>query len=325
MTHDINLLRYSSNDVKHLTQSSLTRLLSAEIELCGFKRLNKDSFNNLHSVLTAWNCTVVRDGSLSAGGVEINTHPASGDFWLDQIHNIMSVAQAAGTWVDCTAGCHIHVNCLDFDYLALARLLRILACVEAGLYSIIPSGRADNRYCKFWAMHYLSAIRRAEDNLTGDMKQYSLIYRRHILNSFYGFTSKTEISRAKRNKGNDARYRGINLHSYLHRGTMEFRMPPGTIYSDNIINWGLILGAITEYAKNSDMDNVKQVCKEVEQAIFANNIYNSTYFDLTASFLKQSFTLLLSFAPTIIVADWLTERRKWAKNINHNSECLEQS
>ena len=52
----------------------------------------------------------------------------------------------------------------------------------------------------------------------------------------------------KCDKYNSARYYACNLHSWLYRGTVELRLPPGTVVGAKIANWGMLWAGIVEFA-----------------------------------------------------------------------------
>ena len=55
-----------------------------------------------------------------------------------------------------------------------------------------------------------------------------------------------EDSGISREKYNDSRYHGLNLHARFYLGTIEFRYHSGTLNSEKIINWVKICNSIIE-------------------------------------------------------------------------------
>lgn len=60
--------------------------------------------------------------------------------------------------------------------------------------------------------------------------------------------SVTVYREMKRDKYNNARYKACNLHSWLYRGTVELRLPSGTVQGDKIAQWGILWGTIVDTA-----------------------------------------------------------------------------
>lgn len=316
---DVNLLRYVEGPS---TINKSPRLLAAEIEVCGLKK--KAGGTEVKKMVKGWHGAIVGDGSLPSGGFEINTHPASYDFWVHQVNDICSALKEAKAWVDQRAGCHTHVDCRDLDYLKLAGVLRLIACAEAGFYALINRDRATGEnFCQFWSLNYLQKLRAAEGTFRHDMdeRKVTLLYRKYILHALYGYSDKKRIHDASRGKGNGPRYRGVNLHSFLHRGTIEFRMPNGTIYPENIINWGMLLANTIDVGAGRSMEEIKEICKPVEQKVFEVPGLPARWTDCSKAILTASIDLVKGLAPTDVVLDWIKERIKRANGLHSATEA----
>ena len=311
--HAVNLALYV--DPKPPTsQYPSRRLLAAEIELCGF---TKADGTNIYEILSSWHASAVSDGSLPGGGIELNTHPAGGEFWVSQIQDICTAVQARGAWVNDRAGCHIHVDCRDANYLDLAKIIRVLSCAEMLFFGMIPCSRRLNRFCTMWAWNYLVALRNVEKSISPneDDRIRLVKYREVLLKALYGFSSKSDVEKVKRNKSHQNRYRGINLHSFLHRGTIELRIPPGTIYATNIINWGFLVAYLVDYAKASSMTTVIRDSLSIEEAISKLILRFGSDYEYNSVAMKYSQEYVLSILPNSVVKDWIHERIKWASTV----------
>jgi hypothetical protein len=248
----INLARYAATTPMELVQCSTKRLMSAEVEICGYE----DSTRVLKEVLKLWNCSVVHDGSLPTGGFEINMHPASGDYWHAQCANIEEGLAEAKAFVDNQAGCHTHIDCRDCSYTDIAKVLLLYGPIEKYLFSMIPSNRRTNNHCIRYGdvysndlhqsfMHFSLPMFKAKPIQTTDE-----ICKVAIIRALYGYAHpQLELNRLKRSKSFNGRYRAINMHSFIHRGTIEFRFPPGTVRSINIRNWGILLAHLVDTAR----------------------------------------------------------------------------
>lgn len=308
---NVNLAKYitTPDTVKHNASS---RLVSAEIEICGVK----DDTRYLNKALEAWDASVVGDGSLPSGGFEINTHPAAGDYWVSQVEDICDGLASAKAWVNNRAGCHTHVDARDFGYLKLAQFLRLWGCVEPAVYQMLPVNRRNSTYCEYWAMRYLKSIHGVDtvataNNIT-DERKLVVLYRKAILQDLYKAYSKETVLKVRGSKQTGARYRGLNLHSWFYRGTIEFRMPPGTVYPENIKNWGIMLANLLDLAAYRTPEEIKRLTQEAETAIQRYNLYTSAAEQCIASAFEPCVKLLKHLAPTIAVRDWITERIKTA-------------
>ena len=311
----VNLARYKA-DAQTSQYNANLRLIAAEIEVCGSNIIPKAITKpyTLLSCLQNWNCSVVSDGSLPEGGFEINTHPASGDYWVMQIRDLTQALEEACAWVNGRAGCHIHIDCRDIDFQGLARILRLVANVEAGLYSLIPKHRAHSaQYCLYWSANYLQAIRDIDvythpglENITA--RKAELLYRNSIFKAIYAFNGKADIQAVSEKKYHDTRYRGVNVHSFVYRRTLEFRMPGGMLDTESITNWGILLATLVEDANNLSHTQLCHMVQDIEPLVV--NQKESEFQNLSESLVEKSLTLLKTFAPTPRIRDWIIATAK---------------
>ena len=309
----VNLARYIPS-YETLRQNPSPRLLSAEIEICGV--LNNTG--TLNAALEGWNASVVSDGSLPVGGFEINTHPAGGDYWIAQVKDICNGLSEAGARVDSRAGCHTHVDARDFNYVDMVRALRLISCAEWGLFQLIPKVRRTSSYCGYWATHYLKAIHAADEKLKEETneRKITLLCRSAVLKPLYNSEDRATVKKVRMSKSGGSRYRAINVHSWLYRGTLEFRLPPGAVYPQNIINWGLLLGNIVDVAKGRTESEICRLTKSLEEYIFDWELYEKpvSVLALDTKFTDMSLDLVKNLCPSSEVRDWVIERVKTMKN-----------
>lgn len=259
-----------------------TRLLSAEIETCG----NIESAKELNLTLHKWRCSVVMDGSLPGSGFEINTHPASGDQFVAMAWDIYSAFKSCRAWWDYHAGCHIHVDARDYGYTDVAKLLKVYHRLEDAFYQLIPRERRESHYCQRCAGTYMAEIKKAEVGKAERNERLQMLqYRSHILNALYGVSNpdKYFIKTAKLSKGTDRRYRGLNLHSWVHRGTVEFRFVGFQSTATDLINFAALLTSLLDICKSNPAFEIPAEAKQP----------------------------LLYIAPTQAVKDWVIERTRF--------------
>jgi hypothetical protein len=284
----VNLARYRERG---------RRLLSAEIEVCGIAK----RWDAVESVVKAWNGSVVEDGSLPYGGFEINTHPASGRYWDTQIREICEALKAAKAYVTQAAGCHMHVDCRDFNYTKLALFVRILAYVEGAMFCMVPVGRRTNGACTPCGLRYVQSINHVRKYMDKfNERQREVAYRQAILTALYGFYKKSDVESVRKTKRHMKRYRSINLHSWVHRGTVEVRIPQGMVYPENIINWGLMLEKLANVAETHTHDSIESV------------IGTQQYWSSTGMLREPSIALLKSLCPEL--EQWIDERIRYFDN-----------
>ena len=307
--HPINLSRYLPTDPKFLTHHPSPRLCSAEIEVCGFRNFTHIRQEAIQAVMKAWSISAVGDGTLPATGVEFNTHPAGGDFWVNQISDLMRECQYAGVWVTGSAGCHIHVDCRDYNYEQLAKLLLLCSAIEPTFFNMVSKARRENSYCVMWCQHYGKMIHEISGKAYDNPRSQLVALRDVILKGIYGFAGRKEIYAIKTTKTHKNRYRALNVHSYMFRGTIEFRIPEGSIYPDTIINWGRLLTILVDFAKATPMSDIQALVQPMTSFIMTSltetEAQRNIYRQVTT---KASLDVLFSLPLPTDLKEWITTR-----------------
>jgi hypothetical protein len=189
---------------------------------------------------------IVSDGSIS--GVEVVSPPASGDKFLEVINKICSSLANDNAEINTDCGLHCHIEAKDLTWYDIRKVIKVYAKIENELYSLIAKSRRNNQYCHQCGEDYLQDLNNSckpKDN------------KKTLMKNIWDETS-TKNFKERKYGPNNARYHGLNLQSWLFRGTIEFRMHQGTINASKIINWGLLLASIIDFAANhteKEIDN----------------------------------------------------------------------
>lgn len=226
-----------------------SRYISAEIECSGIGGYGK----LIYDVVRHWGGGTVGDGSLNERGFEINSSPAGGDLYAQQINEICAAIKLQNGSIDRRCGLHVHVDARDMNYYDIRRLVRVYAAIEDALFSMVSPERLEgvidadgklHQYCQPCGKKYIAAIEEGRlpyDKIKSD-----------IITSVYSRPSTQDLRYRKRGNG-IPRYNALNLHSWFYRGTIEARMFDGCIEPDPIIRWGIMWAMIADYAvKSSD-------------------------------------------------------------------------
>lgn len=298
---------------KELKLNPSPRLLSAEVETCGYS-VGKATDLNHH--LKAWNSSVVRDGSLPEGGFEINTHPAGGDHWMRMCSELYTAMTKAKVKFNHQAGCHIHVDARDLGYTQVANMIRLYYYTETAMYRLIAKERRNNHYCAMCASGYMMAITRvapAIKRATKDLER-TLIYRQAIMNELYKTKAslvkgvpKSFVVGVRQDKSSGPRYRGLNLHSWIHRGTIEFRFPGHQPSAHDLQMMGCMLANFLDLSKRTEeeiLGMVEPIEKQWKTVPDTDAIANA------------STEFLCSLSPMPAVTDWIRERTKFYNSLN---------
>lgn len=227
------------------------RYLSVEIEAADINEGNR-----VESVVRKWKGSVVVDGSLPSTGFEINTAPAGGDLFVNQVTEICRALNDSSAKVTADCGLHVHIDARDFDYYMVRRLVNVYAAIEPALFAMASKSRRSSNYCIPCGEKYKSAM---ADGAAG----YKLA-KSKIIKTVYAFDTETKkenvydsraLARLKKEKYFSGRYNALNLHSWFHRGTIECRLFNGTVNADKITCWGMLWAAILDYvAKHTDKE-----------------------------------------------------------------------
>lgn len=257
----------------------LRRKLGTEIEIAG--KLAGGSRKEMKNALVKWAASVVRDGSLPDKGVEIVTSPAGGDKWREMMKYLGGGLDSLRAIVDSSCGNHVHVDATDLGAWDLRRVIQLYAHVEDVLFAALPATRRNSTYCIPCGPTYLEWLKDGNKKLNKRwlaMKQYGI-----TVNSVVRATCGADASQKQKNAEVDAtikdrathkydstRYKALNLHSFWHRGTIEFRHAHGTANWLQIMHWGIVCGSVVEFAaKHSDSEVLKLLGKTPQEALLS--------------------------------------------------------
>jgi hypothetical protein len=252
------------------------RMLAVEIEVSALAALVVGDGARVSAIsknAQLWGQTVCLDASLPAGGFEINSSPANGDAFIQQMKDTQQVLTLAGAQANERCGMHVHVDARDFRYAHLANLIQIYCKIEIALYAMLPMRRRMGKYsvpCRDTIAPLLTAanetVKAVKDielvRLLKNMgvsqigkKEPKVAHKPQIAmtvaNRLYGKASSFGSGSVKRppvQGGDTIRYWGLNLHSWFLRKTIEFRMWPGSVSLHEMMMWPQILAAILDAA-----------------------------------------------------------------------------
>lgn len=162
---------------------------------------------------------LVRDGSC---GLELVSPILSGEDGLRQIEVVCGVMKELHAKVDRSCGLHVHVDARGLSQKDIAKVFIGYARYEPMFDALMPESRRRNfnSYCA----SIKSAVQYAED-FSDDL--------RRAYNRYFG-----------------TRYTKVNLESLIRHGSIEFRQHSGTIESEKINNWiVLMVGFVDEIIK----------------------------------------------------------------------------
>jgi len=233
----------------------IDRLVGCELEAENGDR--SQLFNNLDKT-----CGIEDDGSLcGSGSAEVQTSPRSMLQAEKLIEDTCEVMTEAGfdTQDEC-AGLHVHIDFSDHrhDFKMIARLFRTMYAIEDIIYASLRKNRTNNTYCVPLKNGY--AFSDVKVKMVKD----------EMLRKYYKDSNVIIIKSSFNNKYptiQNIRYNGLNLHSIMYRGTVEFRHHEGSLDSKEIIQWVSLLSQIVDYAVNHySIKEVVRILKAKDKA-----------------------------------------------------------
>ena len=243
--------------IKLFKENTSHRTIGVEIEtsIC-------DTDGDIRDKIIEWGGEIVPDGSVD--GIEVVTAPANGDLFLKQIKEVCEALRNDNADVDRKCGLHVHIGAKDFHWYDLRKLIILYASVEDMLFQMVPKSRRDNNYCRPCGDDLMANLIKKNSN-----KESKAV----IANNIYG---QTDTKGFKTYQKPRQRYRALNLHSWVYRGTVEFRLHSGTIDYDKITKWSMLLAAIVDYAYNHTEKEVIETARKYKNNIkyIINDIKN---------------------------------------------------
>jgi len=241
---------------KHHMVNPTSRYIAAEIECAGIYGDGMDIYNTVRK----WGGATVGDGSLNIRGFEVNSAPAGGDLYVNQIEDICASIKAQSGFIDEKCGLHVHVDGRDMNYYDIRRFVRVYAAIEDALFAMVSPQRIEgivddkgerHQYCQPCGKKYVAQIEEGRlpyDKIKSD-----------VITSVYSMptTHIGGINVRYRKRGNHIpRYNALNLHSWFFRGTIEARMYDGTLEANEIVLWGIMWAMIADYVVHSTDEQV---------------------------------------------------------------------
>lgn len=258
--------------VNSLIDQNLGRSIGLEIELSEF-----GTIKNWKGI----KYTISRDASVHPSGQEMVLVPACGRELQENIYNLGIALISSRCEVNNTCGLHVHVDARDFGWWEIRKLLIMWLGIEKEMfhYFVNDKNRITGSYCIPYRKHGNSLgsfkVPNFESNLITQSVPISAIKSMWISMFYEGRFTPTSggksklldgfsetYKRHKRDKYFSPRYYALNIHSWLYRGTVEFRLKEGVIDGVEIRDWALLCGWIVEIANKITFNQAVQVYNE---------------------------------------------------------------
>ena len=232
---DVDLDSYGNVDLhesKCFNRNKFSRAVGLELEAVNddYEAMEYGYYESNWEFRNNWR--VVHDGSIDSGdgvGREFITRGGlSGDELYQSIDNITTDLKRIGWSVNRSCGMHIHIDARDLKWREIKYILAVSKLCEQIIYMMLPDSRRNSRWCKRIPMTMEHIMDICDDQ--------------DFIDTWYqAFDTYPSYE-----KYNDARYCGVNMHSRIIHGSIEFRHHSGTLDAEKIINWIEICQRIVE-------------------------------------------------------------------------------
>ena len=251
----INLTPINGDDLGEIVK--IDTLVGVEIES------EDGNFENAQEKLLDC-CGYSPDGSLD-NGMEVQTPPASLNELERIINHTCKVLTDNEFVVNSYCGLHIHINANNSSWKQVRNFLLTYLMFEDVIYSFLPPSRKNGTYSKPLTNDF-SQLKLLKISSFNDFEAYwygsvadnisNFSYREasKICNPYQNseefMSAREKLEKEwnkkrgkdyrkdlKKDKWNNSRYYGVNLHSFFFRGTVELRHHSGTLNPIKILNW----------------------------------------------------------------------------------------
>lgn len=261
--------------------SNFPRTLGIELEIGDWKTLQAGiPIPNLHYITT-------HDWSVKPSETEMVISPMIGDAFVRGMLGLSRMVVANQCDLNTTCALHVHVGAKDLSHWELRRLLEIYVRIEKDIYKylIAPhrSSQTEIHYCQMLTVPHITVgcarCERYDQQYPGQRVQPEPIdttLRRMssarsqgdiklcLLRMLYGVENASTdyyntVYTRKGGKYEYARYFGLNLHSFEHRKTVEWRMKEATSDPWDMVCWPLWCGWATHAATRLTDEQARSV------------------------------------------------------------------
>ena len=253
------------------------RFASLELEFNSLGDLTK--LPEINELTVRWLCTTAFDGSMPNRdqSFEINLSPATGMALQNQLMQFFTALRAGQAEIVPECGLHTHVDARDYSDGNVVNFLNLYQAVEGGLFSLLPSARRWSDYCRpcsttFAAMtrqhhsyHGNETIRNAD---TEEEERTFIAFKRRASIGLYGEYDMASYARTKGYGEYGQRRNALNLHSYYHRGTMEFRHHHATLNEHEVLGWVSLVQTLVDYGRTATASEIADLSPNPVYALY---------------------------------------------------------
>jgi hypothetical protein len=242
----------------NFAENPLTRFIGVEIEVDGMAgTVPVARVREAQGIFATWRAGCVEDGSLGEHGFEMVSAPANGQFFTDQVKDLLRAAKLCKGKVEDSSGLHVHVDARDLKWWDMRKVVMLYAKVEMAMFSIIAPSRVRSKFCIPCGGLLTEAVRNGTLGQAASKGAKKRVPKEGLLMAVFDTPGDATVPALKAGKYgsdngdghfNNQRYHALNLYSWFHRGSIEFRHHHGTLNFDKILNWSMLCANLVETA-----------------------------------------------------------------------------
>lgn len=183
------------------------------------------------------------DGSLSSGGEEFASPIFLGESGFAEVDRLLKLLNENKYKVDSSCAVHCHIEAKDFNLRDMKRFLIFMWDYEAIVYSCLrdPCRGGLVRFCRHVSREKLVKAKNWKE----------------VKEAVYGHKGPFEAT----SKWSGVRYRGLNIHSFFFRNTIECRYLGATIDPEEVANFIQLCLYSIEYGRAYPQRLIKKPIK----------------------------------------------------------------
>ncbi len=196
----------------------------------------------------------VGDSSVQPAGVELNVNPLKGDNIVRGLSEMLRWLHKNEADVNSTCGYHVHIDSADLNAKEVLRVVALFQALQTQIFgTLVHAGRATNQFCAQLSYPLADLQQLLVGGSAAVVKEWfhKKLYDLHLTPEKNPSERKTILAglrTEKQRKYNDGRRSAINVHSWMMRGTLEFRCKEGTLDPCDFLMWPQFCAAFVECA-----------------------------------------------------------------------------
>ena len=161
---------------------------------------------------------------------------------IEDLQNIVRALVAGGALANDSCGIHVHIDGANHNADSLIRLVNLVV----GRQDLFCEALQNESRCGHWCQKTSKAMMKAMKKGEHSLENIERLYYSRLNNDYYGGINHSHYC--------PARYRGLNLHAFYTKGTVEFRLFNGTTHAGKIKAYIQFCLAMSAWAINADKD-----------------------------------------------------------------------